>query len=159
MRLLFVATATVMAAAALATTAVGQYRRAPMIGGGYSDKRVSENRWKVSGFAVEQPHEYAIKLALYRAAILLKRAGFSHFQIVNSNISGSVSIYARNELADFTVVGTNTPDVVVPCEAKPKWAANCRLLNVDETLATAAPALSRNVAEDLAADPGGKPHP
>ena len=156
MRFWFVATPTAMAAASLTTAAVGQYRRAPLIGGGYSDKRVSENRWKVSGFAVEQPHEYAIKLALYRAAILLKRAGFSHLQIVNSNISGSVSIYARNELADFTVVGTNTPDVAIPCEAKPKWAANCRLLNVDETLATAAPALGRDEKEDLAPDPTGR---
>ena len=155
-RAFFVGSAIIGACFLLSTTSIAQYRPVPFMGGGYSDKKMSENRWKVSGFAVEQPKEYAVQLALYRAAILLRRAGFTHFEIVDSYISGSSSIYAHNELADFTVVGTNTPEVPVPCEAKKKWVANCRLMAVEDVLVSTAPILGRNVEEDLAADPSGK---
>ena len=113
------------------------YKPMPFAGAGYKDKLRGPGRWWVRGFA--GGGDLALNLALYRGALLMKASGFTHFMVVD----GFIQVSAMNGNAELTFVGTNTPLVPIPCEAKPRQAANCRMLSVDETIATSGPSVFR----------------
>ena len=87
MRIMMMATAAglMFASAGLSAQDIRQvrYQKWGMFGG-YKDKATGPNAWRVSaGVNGVAPEGSAAKIALYRAAELAARAGFSHFQILN----------------------------------------------------------------------------
>lgn len=133
--------------------AIAQYRPMPLAGGGYSSKQVSEARWKVRGFSPGGPEHLARHVALYRAAIVAKRAGFDHFVIVDSWLQSARGRLFSSQNVELTVVGTNSPEVPVTCEAKKEWVRNCRVMDVKSVLQDSGAFLGRDSAADLLADP------
>lgn len=134
---------------AVITPAQAQYKPMKLIGGGYKSKQVSANRWKVRGYSMDLIKDQSVHTALYRAAILTKRAGFTHFQIVDAYLEVPKGGFGTDQNAEFTVVGTKTPSIAIPCEATKKWIANCRLLNIDDVLSRSGAILGRNPELDL----------
>lgn len=143
------ATLILLCGSLVTASAQAQYKPMKLIGGGYKSKQVSADRWKVRGYSVDLIKDHSVHIALYRAAILTKRAGFTHFQIVDAYLEIPKGGYGSDQNAEFTVVGTKTPHIAIPCEATKEWIANCRLLNIDDVLSRSGAVLGRNPEIDL----------
>lgn len=109
--------------------------------GGYRDKLIAPNMWEVSAAANGfSERDLARNMAIYRAAEVVKNAGFTHMQIVNQkgksrefvNIGGFAGANLK-----LTVVGTNSPSP--PDECKAKNPAACYTLPVDEVISGVGP--------------------
>jgi hypothetical protein len=108
--------------------------------GGYKDKALGSNSWKVvagvNGMADEGS---AGKIALYRAAELTRNAGFSYFQITNQKgaqtflgFSGGPANIRGAGGAELTIIAVNDPAPPTSCKAKE--AVACFTLNAQEVM-------------------------
>src|SRR5690242_15624592 len=107
--------ALVAASLMLAGCATG-YGRSGLLGG-YSDSQLGPGYWRVSartnGYSAASS---AVEMALYRAAEIARAAGFSHFQVVRSNVhalplvaGNTVSMSGGGQSASFRIRGANDP--------------------------------------------------
>jgi hypothetical protein len=116
--------------------------------GGYRDKSVSTGVWKVGGYSNGIAERgFGRNMAIYRAAEIVKSAGYSHFEIIDQKgIEQFIGIglgqsknYAGEDI-DIVVRGKNenTP----PSECLSKNANACFTLNADEVMSRIAPLLT-----------------
>jgi hypothetical protein len=117
-----------------------KYRPANLLGG-YSDKLVEPGVWKVTGRSngVAGPG-FGRDMAAYRAAEVVKAAGFSHMQVIaqkgkTQTINGS----SAGEFLTLTVRGVNDP--APPTDCREKRPDQCFTLAVDDVMARLRPAL------------------
>ena len=95
------------------------------------ETRLARDRWTLSiGMFGENGD---VKL-LYRAAVLARAAGYSHFQIVDYSGGNSA----------IQVVGINDPKTPMHCLASKDYAAHCATWNSDEVLASRGKMLGKN---------------
>ena len=88
-----------------------------------------------------------MKIAVYRGALLAKAHGFPFLMIVNGKITDTYVSGVGSLKADMTMVGLMTRDAPAPCEAEPRYVENCRLLVVDEVIASYGAELNRSPAQ------------
>jgi hypothetical protein len=116
--------------------------------GGYSEKLVSPTRWTIKSVSTSSTmSDFALAMALHRAAIRTKASGFSHFAIVKLDITDSQYCSGcsfGNQVAYLTAVVTNDPAANIACKAKPKMAKNCGMHSAEETLSRYGPPLERS---------------
>jgi hypothetical protein len=135
-----------VAAAALLTGCSGRpgtatKYRSSYIFGGYSDKLVEPGVWKVTGRSNGIAESgFGRNMAAYRAAEIVKAAGFTHMQIIaqkgrTSTINGG----SAGEYLTLTVRGVNDP--APPTDCREKQQDQCFTLAVDETMARLRPLL------------------
>lgn len=113
--------------------------RSSYIFGGYSDKQIEPGLWKVTGRSNGIAESgFGRNMAAYRAAEIVKAAGFSHMQIIEqkgkvSTINGS----SAGEYMTLTVRGANDP--APPTDCREKQPDQCFTWAVDEVLARLRP--------------------
>lgn len=113
--------------------------------GGYSDKVVEPGTWRVTGNSNGIAHQgFGRNMAVYRAAEIVKAAGFSHFQVLDQKGSSRMIGYGRptsfaGETLTLTVRGVNDPAEPLACRAK--QPAACMTLGADEIIAQLGPQL------------------
>jgi hypothetical protein len=109
--------------------------------GGYSDKLVEPGVWKVTGRSNGVAESgFGRNMAAYRAAEVVKAAGFSHMQVIaqkgrTQTINGS----SAGEFLTLTVRGANDP--APPTDCREKQPDQCFTLAVDEVMARLRPLL------------------
>lgn len=136
---------------AIGTAAHGEqtvrYRKWGMVGG-YKDKVVGPNSWRVvAGVNGVAPEGSAGWIALYRAAELTQAAGFEYFQIINQTGSqtyiglgtGPKNIRGAGG-ADLTIVAVNSSEQPITCLAKTQDL--CATLSAKHTMEQIAPHLT-----------------
>ena len=152
--LLFVAAFTLIDGPVIARS--NEYRHLQILGSGFSDKQIAPNRWRVRGFSTGYS---ALPLAMYRAALLIKKAGFPYMQVVRSDLSITEGLMVHNSNARFVLVGVRTPDEPLVCENKKRAVRACRTFGTDEVMHSAGRSLGQSeaeIAEDYAAAVPGK---
>jgi hypothetical protein len=113
--------------------------RPSYIFGGYSDKLVEPGVWKVTGRSNGIAESgFGRNMAAYRAAEIVKAAGFTHMQIIEqkgrvSTINGS----SAGEFLTLTVRGANDP--APPADCREKRPDQCFTLNVAEVMSRLRP--------------------
>lgn len=55
---------------------------------------------------------------MYRAALIIKKAGYPYMQVVKANLSMTVGLTVHNQNATFELIGVRTPDAPLTCEIK-----------------------------------------
>ncbi len=116
--------------------------------GGYSDSQIEPGYWRVSartnGYSGQSS---ALYMALYRAAELARAAGYTHFQVVRSNVGAlplvagnTVSFSGGGERASFRIRGARDGSPPTACEAR--QADTCRTFSVDEVIRTLGPTVN-----------------
>jgi hypothetical protein len=120
--------------------------RPSYIFGGYSDKLIEPGVWKVTGRSNGIAESgFGRNMAAYRAAEVVKAAGFTHMQIIAqkgkvSTISvGGGSGSSAGEFLTLTVRGANDP--APPSDCRERKPDQCFTLSVDETMARLRPLL------------------
>jgi hypothetical protein len=119
--------------------------------GGYREKPKGPGRWFVRADSTSSSiPDFALAMALHRAAIRMAAEGFSHFSIVNFEINNRQ--FCRgcsygNQDVYLTVVGLADSIGPAKCEAKPSFVKNCETLSVAETLARYGRLLNRTPAQ------------
>ena len=123
--------------------------------GGYSEKMIEPGVWKITGRSNGIAERgFGRNMAVYRAAELMKGAGFSHFQVLDQKGHttligyGSPTNYAGESLT-LTVRGINDPAAPLACRAKQPIA--CATLNVDTVMASVGSLLTFRKPKTLAA--------
>jgi hypothetical protein len=115
--------------------------RSSYIFGGYGDKLVEPGVWKVTGRSNGIAESgFGRNMAAYRAAEVVKAAGFSHMQIIAQK--GRVSTINGGSAGEFltlTVRGVNDP--APPTDCREKQPDQCFTLAVDEVMARLRPLL------------------
>ena len=124
-----------------------KYRPANMFGG-YSDKVVEPGVWRVSGKANGVSEDgFAEKMAVYRAAEVVRQAGFEYMQIINQKgkksfvgLGGASSMHSAGQDLTLWVRGSheNNP----PTECRAKEANACFTVPVAEAMERIAPFLT-----------------
>jgi hypothetical protein len=134
----------VVAVAALLSSCAGRpgtatKYRPSYIFGGYSDKQVEPGVWRITGRSNGIAESgFGRNMATYRAAEVVKAAGFSHMQIIEqkgrvSTINGS----SAGEFLTLTVRGVNDP--APPTDCREKQPSQCFTLGVDDVMARLRP--------------------
>ena len=115
--------------------------------GGYSEKLIEPGLWKVSGGSNGMAEVgFGRDVAAYRAAEIIKAAGFSHMQIVDQRgATRTVSVGGgggrpAGENLDLWVRGTNDPAAPLDCRAKN--AASCATIDVADLMMRLRPRLA-----------------
>ncbi|HEX8480911.1 MAG TPA: hypothetical protein VF650_03310 [Allosphingosinicella sp.] len=117
-----------------------KYRSSYLLGG-YSDKIVEPGVWKVTGRSngVAEPG-FGRNMAAYRAAEVVKAAGFSHMQIIaQKGKAQTINGSSAGEFLTLTVRGVNDP--APPTDCREKQPTQCFTLEVDEVMARLRPVL------------------
>ena len=129
-----------------------EYHGIGLIGGGVKDKQRAPNRWRVRGFSLEFR---AVPLAMYRAALLAKKAGFSHMQVVKTDLHMTQGfMMPTSQNATLEIVGVRSANEPLACENKTRNIALCRTHRTDTVIRQAGAELGRGPAQaaiDLAA--------
>jgi hypothetical protein len=137
---------TLAAAVALASCAGGRpgtatrYRPAGLFGG-YSDEVIAPGEWQVTGRSngVAEPG-FGRNMAMYRAAELVKAAGFSHMQVLDQQgRENRMNGRTIGESLELEVRGANGPAPPAVCRARSPQA--CFTAPVDEIMARLRPLL------------------
>lgn len=124
--------------------------------GGYSETQIEPGVWRVTGRSngiAEQG--FGRNMAVYRAAELMKAAGFSHFQMLDQKGSATMmrlsggSTRAAGESLTVTVRGVDDPAAPLACRAKRPDA--CATLAVDTVMASIGPRLTFRKVKPAAA--------
>jgi hypothetical protein len=120
-----------------------QYRPMPIIGGGYSDKKIAGGHWRTRGFTVYSDairpgaasHNVIMNApakAAYRLALLAKAEGYRSFQIVDGQHSVKQDgVYLTNANATLEAIGTMDIAAPLNCRAKKKHRQFCQNHDVD----------------------------
>jgi hypothetical protein len=113
--------------------------RPSYIFGGYSDKLIEPGLWKVTGRSNGIAESgFGRNMAAYRAAEIVKAAGFTHMQIIEQK--GKVTTINSSSAGEFltlTVRGANDP--APPTDCREKRPDQCFTLAVDEVMARLRP--------------------
>lgn len=124
--------------------------------GGYSEKQIEPGVWKVTGRSNGIAEMgFGRNMAVYRAAELMKAAGFAHFQIIDQKGKstmigyGTPNKFAGEELT-VTVRGAASPDEPLACRAKQPSA--CGTLGSDEVMARLGPQLTFRGSKNASAN-------
>ncbi|WP_152522123.1 CC0125/CC1285 family lipoprotein [Sphingobium quisquiliarum] len=129
----------IIVSATIAPAQTVKYRRWGMTGG-YKDKVIGPNSWRVvTGTNGGAPEGSAGRIALYRAAELTSLAGFRYFQIINQKGSqmymgigwGPATIRGPGG-AELTIIAVNDPAAPQTCLAKQPEL--CTTLDAQETM-------------------------
>lgn len=132
-------------ALSLAACATGYGPMGPL--GGYSESALEPGVWEVRGMSngLSQP-DAAGNMALYRAAELARAAGFSHFQVLETNLRWNRVLTpwgleggGAGERARMRIRGVDGAAVPPPCEAE---KGECPTFSVAEVMADLAPLLN-----------------
>ncbi|WP_156479348.1 hypothetical protein [Sphingobium herbicidovorans] len=123
-----------------------KYQRWGMFGG-YKDKSIGQNSWKViAGVNGRAPEGSAFNIALYRAAELSKVAGFKYFQIINQkgkqsyvSLGGASSKHSAGGDAELQIIAVNDPAAPENCLAERREL--CTTLEADATMQRVSPFL------------------
>jgi hypothetical protein len=116
--------------------------RSSYLFGGYSDKIVEPGIWKVTGRSngVSRPG-FGRDMAAYRAAELVKAAGFSHMQVIaQKGRAQTINGSSAGEFLTLTVRGVNDP--APPADCREKRPDQCFTLPVDDVMARLGPLLN-----------------
>jgi len=121
--------------------------RPSYIFGGYSEKEIEPGIWKVTGRSNGIAESgFGRNMAAYRAAELMKAAGFTHMQIIGQkgrissfSVGGGPPTHSAGEFLELTVRGTNDP--APPSECRAKRPDQCFTLAIDPLLARLRPAM------------------
>ncbi len=116
---------------------------------GYRERKLSSNSWQVIGDAfLLSGKNFGTNMALYRASLLAKSAGFNYIDVVDLNIRHifrtNWSSDVAREVAKVKVFGINDVASPLPCEAKKQDAPNCRVLAVDKVIEELGPLLDQS---------------
>ena len=113
--------------------------RPSYIFGGYSDKQIEPGMWKVTGRSNGIAESgFGRNMAAYRAAEIVRAAGFTHMQIIEQK--GKISTINGGPAGEFltlTVRGANDP--APPTDCREKRPDQCFTLEVDEVMARLRP--------------------
>ena len=120
--------------------------RPSYIFGGYSEKQVEPGLWRVTGRSngIAEPG-FGRNMAAYRAAELIKAAGFTHMQVIEQKGRASTirvgggSGSNAGEYLTLTVPGANDP--APPPDCREKQPDQCFTLAVDNVMARLRPLL------------------
>jgi hypothetical protein len=117
-----------------------KYRSTYLLGG-YSDKIVEPGMWKVTGRSNGVSRSgFGRDMAAYRAAEIVKAAGFSHMQVIaQKGKSSTVNGSSAGEFLTLTVRGVNDPSP--PSDCREKQPGQCFTLAVDDVMARLRPML------------------
>lgn len=109
--------------------------------GGYHDEVVEPGIWEVTGRSNGiAPPGFGRNVAMYRAAELVKAAGFSHMQILDQEgRENRMNMRAIGESMELLVRGANDPAPPPDCRARNPQA--CFTVAVDEIMARLRPLL------------------
>ena len=145
-RLLLLVTIVAISVPQVATSSPAKYRPFGMFGG-YKDKVISPNRWRVSATTNGVADEgSAQQMAVYRAAELAQAAGYRYMQIVNQ--SGKVTMIGVGystptirgpQSMKLEIVGVNQN--IQPTECAAKQPDACFTVDVAQAMAAARPYL------------------
>ena len=120
--------------------------RPSYIFGGYSDKQIEPGVWKVTGRSNGIAETgFGRNMAAYRAAELVRAAGFTHMQVLEQKGKASTmrvgggSPSNAGEYLTLTVRGANDP--APPADCRDKRPDQCFTLNVAEVMARLRPFL------------------
>lgn len=116
-----------------------KYRPATIFGG-YKDKVVEPGVWRVQGLANGMAEDgFAQNMAVYRAADVVKQAGFEYMQIINQKgkksfvgLGGASSMHSAGQ--DLTLWVRGSHDSSPPSECRAKDPKACFTVPVSETL-------------------------
>jgi len=113
--------------------------------GGYKDKEIEPGVWRVTGLGNGIAGEgFGRNVAAYRAAELMKAAGFSHFQVLRQKgrmtRQGGAYGSFMGESMEMDIRGVNDPAAPLACRDKSPEA--CMTLPVEVVLARTAPMLT-----------------
>jgi len=148
------AVAVVMLATTPATPRSRFYKHKSLLSMGYKDKQIASGRWRVSGQTNEPTaQDVALALAMYRSALLVKRAGYPYLQVVKTQHVRSMDATFM-QFAELEVVGVQSAAAPVACRNKDRNVHLCRNFPVDTLIAEAGAELRHSrteIAEDLAA--------
>ena len=114
--------------------------------GGYKEQHVEPQVWRVEGRSNGVAGSgVGRNIAVYRAAEIMKAAGFSYFRIVDQK-GQAMTILVNNvpggsagESMVLWIRGTNDPAALTECRAKNP--ASCATLNVETVLTSIKPQL------------------
>lgn len=121
--------------------------RPSYIFGGYSEKQIEPGLWRVTGRSNGIAESgFGRDMAAYRAAELMKAAGFTHMQIVNQKgrissfgVGGGPATHSAGEFLELTVRGANNP--APPTECRAKTPDQCFTLAIEPLMARLRPRL------------------
>lgn len=130
---------------------------------GFRDLKILPTRWKIRGLSWKAGNDFTVAVALRRAAIHARGAGFSHIFTVSlkSTCSSGFSYVSRfgpdacesgsvAEEVNAVAVGMHGTDAPPPCEETGRWSGNCRVFVVDELLRSTASFLNISMEEEQA---------
>jgi len=116
------------------------YRPAGLLGG-YSERIVEPGVWRVSGSSNGIAEMgFGRNMAMYRAAELVKAAGFSHMQILDQR--GRATMMNQRQIGEsmeLVVRGAN--DAAAPVDCRARQPQLCFTAPVDEVMASLRPSL------------------
>lgn len=115
--------------------------RSSYIFGGYSDKMVEPGVWKVTGRSNGIAESgFGRNMAAYRAAEVVKAAGFTHMQVIaQKGRASTINGGSAGEFLTLTVRGVNAP--APPTDCREKKPDQCFTLAVDDVMARLRPLL------------------
>jgi len=129
-----------------------EYRPLPIIGGGYKDRQLAPNRWYVRGFSLAAQ---ALPLAMYRGALLVKKAGYPYLQVVRTDLNMTYGFMVpTSQGAKIRIVGVRSMNEPLVCENKKLNINLCLSYSVDDVIDRAGAELGRTREQkisDLAA--------
>ena len=117
-----------------------KYRSSYLLGG-YSDKMVEPGVWKVTGRSNGVAESgFGRNMAAYRAAEIVKAAGFSHMQVIaQKGKAQTINGGSAGEFLTLTVRGVNAP--APPTDCREKQPGQCFTVAVDDVMARLRPLL------------------
>jgi hypothetical protein len=147
-----VATVSILGASAQADAQSKEYRPLPIIGGGYKDRQLAANRWYVRGFSLAAQ---ALPLAMYRGALLVKKAGYPYLQVVRTDLNMTYGFMVpTSQGAKIRIVGVRSMNEPLVCENKKLNINLCLSYSVEDVIDRAGVELGRTREQrisDLAA--------
>lgn len=120
-----------------------KYRPANIFGG-YKDKIVEPGVWRIEGHANGMSEDgFAANMAVYRAADIVRQAGFEYMQIINQKGSKSYIGSSMNSAGqDLKLWVKGSHDANPPSECRAKDPTLCFTMPVKETMERIAPLLT-----------------
>lgn len=137
----------VAGAAEARSSGATKYRPANIFGG-YKDKIVEPGVWRVEGRANGRAEDgFAQNMAVYRAADVVRQAGFEYMQIINQKgnksfvgLGGASSMHSAGQDLILWVRGSH--DNNAPSECRAKDAKACFTISTAEAMDRIAPLLT-----------------
>lgn len=115
--------------------------------GGQGARRIDSDSWRISGSSNGiARRDLARDMALYKAAVVTRAAGFAYFQIYKFRIYQN---QYGGQSADLRMHTVNDRDRPYACESR-RFAVNCRVLAADEAIAYFGPLIGQTPEQTAA---------